>query len=220
MGCPTCGVVAPSRGRRRRELHDVPGIVPVRLIWRQRTWHCPDPACPRGTFVEQVPALVEPRASLTSRVVVWALGQLRREHATVQGLARQLGVDWKTLWRAIKPRLVELAADESRFDGVVSLGVDEHIWHHVDPRRRAAKKLTGMVDLTRDAEGKVRARLLDLVPGRSKKAYADWLTDRSEERSEEHTSELQSRGHLVCRLLLEKKKDKMKMGSSRGVEWR
>src|SRR5207253_3485536 len=27
-------------------------------------------------------------------------------------------------------------------------------------------------------------------------------------RSEEHTSELQSRGHLVCRLLLEKKKDK------------
>src|SRR5690625_6312761 len=28
----------------------------------------------------------------------------------------------------------------------------------------------------------------------------------SEPRSEEHTSELQSRGHLVCRLLLEKKK--------------
>src|SRR5439155_23670528 len=28
------------------------------------------------------------------------------------------------------------------------------------------------------------------------------------ERSEEHTSELQSRGHLVCRLLLEKKKKK------------
>src|SRR5690625_6464144 len=28
-------------------------------------------------------------------------------------------------------------------------------------------------------------------------------------RSEEHTSELQSRGHLVCRLLLEKKKPKM-----------
>src|SRR5207253_10870830 len=29
------------------------------------------------------------------------------------------------------------------------------------------------------------------------------------ERSEEHTSELQSRGHLVCRLLLEKKKNKI-----------
>src|SRR5579884_4494252 len=30
--------------------------------------------------------------------------------------------------------------------------------------------------------------------------------DLLEYRSEEHTSELQSRGHLVCRLLLEKKK--------------
>src|SRR6266508_6898990 len=30
-------------------------------------------------------------------------------------------------------------------------------------------------------------------------------------RSEEHTSELQSRGHLVCRLLLEKKKKNRKI---------
>src|SRR5215510_16198129 len=34
----------------------------------------------------------------------------------------------------------------------------------------------------------------------------DRLAPRLEPRSEEHTSELQSRGHLVCRLLLEKKK--------------
>src|SRR5690625_6910251 len=32
------------------------------------------------------------------------------------------------------------------------------------------------------------------------------VSDRKKDRSEEHTSELQSRGHLVCRLLLEKKK--------------
>src|SRR5207253_10675226 len=32
------------------------------------------------------------------------------------------------------------------------------------------------------------------------------LAKRARQRSEEHTSELQSRGHLVCRLLLEKKK--------------
>src|SRR5690625_2536482 len=32
-------------------------------------------------------------------------------------------------------------------------------------------------------------------------------------RSEEHTSELQSRGHLVCRLLLEKKKNRQKCNS-------
>src|SRR3989442_11088625 len=34
------------------------------------------------------------------------------------------------------------------------------------------------------------------------------FSDRSAIRSEEHTSELQSRPHLVCRLLLEKKKIK------------
>src|SRR2546422_8498859 len=34
----------------------------------------------------------------------------------------------------------------------------------------------------------------------------DWILDIGANRSEEHTSELQSRLHLVCRLLLEKKK--------------
>src|SRR5215813_15406968 len=35
----------------------------------------------------------------------------------------------------------------------------------------------------------------------------DQTLNADRERSEEHTSELQSRPHLVCRLLLEKKKD-------------
>src|SRR5690625_6796745 len=41
---------------------------------------------------------------------------------------------------------------------------------------------------------------LDLVAGESAA-----MEGRAVGRSEEHTSELQSRGHLVCRLLLEKK---------------
>src|SRR5690625_5644742 len=41
-----------------------------------------------------------------------------------------------------------------------------------------------------------------------RKHYIHFKADQLlEERSEEHTSELQSRGHLVCRLLLEKKKN-------------
>src|SRR5690625_6802079 len=38
------------------------------------------------------------------------------------------------------------------------------------------------------------------------------------ERSEEHTSELQSRGHLVCRLLLEKKKNHTSVNSHCGED--
>src|SRR5439155_7853690 len=38
-------------------------------------------------------------------------------------------------------------------------------------------------------------------------------------RSEEHTSELQSRGHLVCRLLLEKKKQNVHMSFGLHIEY-
>ncbi|NMM17972.1 MAG: ISL3 family transposase [Cellulomonas sp.] len=181
MGCPDCGVVASSRGRRTRVLHDVPGLVPVEVHWRQRRWACLDAGCPRGTFSEQLPTLVAPGGSLTARAISWAIGQLRAEHATIAGLARRLSVAWWTLWRVVKPRLEDLAADEARFDGVATLGVDEHVWHHT-PHKTATKgpgMFTGMVDLTRDQDGRVHARLLDLVPGRTGKAYATWLTDRT-----------------------------------------
>src|SRR5690625_6943384 len=46
--------------------------------------------------------------------------------------------------------------------------------------------------------------------GAGKQVWPLWYQpdDGGQQRSEEHTSELQSRGHLVCRLLLEKKKQK------------
>src|SRR6266436_9702376 len=47
------------------------------------------------------------------------------------------------------------------------------------------------------------------VPTRSRRMSAPWKScSAAVPRSEEHTSELQSRLHLVCRLLLEKKKKK------------
>src|SRR5437764_10980973 len=43
-------------------------------------------------------------------------------------------------------------------------------------------------------------------------------TDRNSSRSEEHTSELQSPMYLVCRLLLEKKKNKKNKGTKNGSQ--
>ncbi|WP_196780904.1 transposase [Nocardioides sambongensis] len=79
-----------------------------------------------------------------------------------------------------------MADDESRFAGVKRLGVDEQVWHYVSEfpiadGGRGPKLLTGMVDLTPDGNGNPEARLLDLVPGRSGKAYSDWLAERGEE---------------------------------------
>ena len=130
-GCPVCGVIAHSHGRREVRLVDVPCMArPVELAWRKRTWRCAEPACAGGVFTGQLDDLAKPRALLTTRACRWAIGQLRREHASVQGLARQLGTTWRTVWNSIKPLLEELAADESRSDGVTSLGVDEHIVRH------------------------------------------------------------------------------------------
>src|SRR2546429_3787858 len=60
-----------------------------------------------------------------------------------------------------------------------------------DPADPAA----GIVHVARVAGDQVDVRVADRLP-------------RGRTRSEEHTSELQSRLHLVCRLLLEKKKKK------------
>src|SRR2546422_6420328 len=51
-----------------------------------------------------------------------------------------------------------------------------------------------------------RASLLVIVVTNQPDVARGALTPAELERSEEHTSELQSRLHLVCRLLLEKKK--------------
>jgi transposase len=106
----------------------------MELVWRKRTWRRAEPMCAAGVFTEQHDALARPRALLTARACRWAINQLRREHASVQGLARQLGTAWRTVWRSIKPLLEALAGDESRFDGVTTLGVDEHVWHHTSTR--------------------------------------------------------------------------------------
>ena len=185
-GCRVCGVVMRSHGRREVRLIDTPCFGrPVELTWRKRTWRCAEISCPAGVFTEQDDDVARPRALLSTRACWWGIGQLRREHASVLGLARQLGTTWRTVWRAIAPLLELMAADQSRFEGVDALGVDEHVWHHVCTKPiadggRGPKELTGMVDLSRDSKGRTRARLLDLVPGRSGAAYADWLKERNE----------------------------------------
>src|SRR5690625_6294429 len=56
--------------------------------------------------------------------------------------------------------------------------------------------------------GDVQRRLVVLGAHRQGVPSGEHPDHRVVRRSEEHTSELQSRGHLVCRLLLEKKKKK------------
>src|SRR2546429_5089698 len=52
-------------------------------------------------------------------------------------------------------------------------------------------------------------RRSDRMPSQTRHAEPSFCVRREMKRSEEHTSELQSRLHLVCRLLLEKKKNQI-----------
>src|SRR2546422_8100308 len=68
--------------------------------------------------------------------------------------------------------------------------------------------MIGLNRMTRIVEIDLANRAATVQPG----LINLWLTRAVQERrSEEHTSELQSRLHLVCRLLLEKKKKKKKL---------
>ena len=62
--------------------------------------------------------------------------QIRREHASMNGVRRQLGTGWRTVWESIKPLLAAPDADPCRFEGVKILGVDEHVRLNAPHRRR------------------------------------------------------------------------------------
>ena len=180
-GCPGCGVIAQGHGRMVVEVIDAPWAgIPTRIRWHKRRWICRETTCQTVTFLEHDERVCAPRARLGARAIRWAILQLRFEGATIAGLARQLATTWNTVWSHIKPCLQAASDDPARFAGVRVLGVDEHVWHHQDRRRRGPRELTGIVDLTR-GEDHPPARLLDLVPGRSGTVYKNWLEERGED---------------------------------------
>src|SRR5437660_9659831 len=87
---------------------------------------------------------------------------------------------------------------------VVNMGLGEATSNAklVDVGADEIARITGQKPVTRRAKKSIAAFKV-----RKGMPIAAMVTLRGERmRSEEHTSELQSRGHLVCRLLLEKKK--------------
>lgn len=65
-----------------------------------------------------------------------------------------------------------LINDPARFEGARVIGVDEHVWHHTP---YGDTYVTVILDVTpvRDRSGP--SRLLDMIPGRSKKVFTTWL---------------------------------------------
>jgi transposase len=170
--CAGCGVRARAKGRTVVLVRDVDAFGRrVRLRWRKRRWSCPEPPCPVRTWTEQHPA-IGAQMAVTERAREHACRRVGRDGHSVAQVARDTGVGWHTVMRAVVDYGTPLVDDPARTAGVRALGVDEtsflaaNRWHRT-------RFVTGLVDLH-------RSRLLDVVAGRAGRAVSDWLASRDE----------------------------------------
>ena len=174
--CRRCGGEGSPRDSVTRQLaHEPFGWRPTTLLVTVRRYRCS--GCGH-VWRQDTTKAAEPRARLSRRALRWALEALVCQHLTVARIAEALAVSWDTANDAVlaEGRRV-LIDDPTRFDGVQVIGVDEHCWRHT---RRGDKFVTVIIDLTPIRDGAGPARLLDMVPGRSKQAFKTWLADRDQ----------------------------------------
>ena len=174
--CRRCGCQGVPRDTVTRELaHEPFGWRPTTLLVTIRRYRCAD--C-RHVWRQDTTAAAEPRAKISRAGLRWGLVGIVVQHLSMARVAEGLAVSWNTANDAV---LAEgqrlLIADPARLDGVRVVGVDEHVWRHT---RRGDKYVTVIIDLTPVRDGTGPSRLLDVVEGRSKKAFKDWLAQRDQ----------------------------------------
>jgi transposase len=167
VGCQGCGMRAELHGRRAVRVRDLPfGGRPVVVLWRKRLWRCGEPACEVRTWTEQT-EVIRPRAVLTERAQAEACRRVGKDAHAVAAVARDLGVGWATVMRAVADHGRPLVDDAARLQGVTALGLDETSFLKAT-RLAPTRWVTGLVDLK-------RGRLLDLVADRTRAAVDGWL---------------------------------------------
>lgn len=176
-GCPGCGVEGRYRDTVIRTVTDVPVVGhPLRLRVRVPRYRCVNTVCEREVFAHNTDRLARRGWSTTRRCARYILRRLMIDRATVAAVARELGLSWDTVNAiAMDATQAIVAADTGRLDGVRVIGVDEHRWAHTR-HSDGDGFVTVIIDLTPVLDGTGRARLLDLVPGRSSAALKTWLS--------------------------------------------
>jgi transposase len=171
VGCAACGTQARLHARRTVRVRDLPiGGRPVVLAWRKRIWRCVEPACGVRTWTERA-AAIRPRAVLTERARAEACRRVGKDAHTVAAVARDLGVGWATIMRAVHDHGTPLVDDPTRLEDVTALGLDETSFLKAT-RRAPTRYVTGLVDLE-------QGRLLEVVADRTRAAVDRWLHART-----------------------------------------
>jgi len=169
--CRRCGCQGISRDTVIRRLAHVPcGWRPTILHVSVRRYRCQQCA---HVWRQDMSQAADPRAKLSRAAVRWALTGLVVHHLTVARVAQALGVSWNTANTAVLAEGARLLInDPDRFEGVRVIGVDEHVWRHTP---YGDKYVTVILDLTPIRDRRGPSRLLDMVPGRSKRVFKTWL---------------------------------------------
>ena len=111
----------------------------------------------------------DPRAKLSRAAARWALTGVVVHHVTVARIAQALGVSWNTAKTAVLAEGARLPInDPARCEGVRVIGVDEHVWRHTP---YGDKYVTVILDVTPVRDRRGPSRLLDMIPGRSKRVW-------------------------------------------------
>ena len=124
--CPGCGGPARVKERPLVRYVDLPVYgTAMRLGWRKHRMRCPDPGCPRRSWVLGDHRIAAKQCLLTTRAAKWATVQVGTGR-TVSEVAAELDCDWHTVNDAVTTYgQALLAADRRRLNRTVAIGLDE-----------------------------------------------------------------------------------------------
>ena len=156
--CPGCGGPARVKERPLVRYVDLPVFgTPMRLGWRKHRMRCPDPACPRRSWVLSDHRIAAKSCLLTTRAAKWATAQVGTGR-TVSEVAAELDCDWHTVNDAVSIYgAALLAADRKRLTRTVAIGLDETSFV------RLAEAHTSYVTTVADVE---HHQIIDILPSR------------------------------------------------------
>ena len=124
--CPGCGGPARVKDRPLVRYVDLPVYgTPMRLGWRKHRLRCPDPGCPKRSWMVSDHRIAAKSCLLTTRAAKWATVQVGTGR-TVSEVAAELACDWHTVNDAVTTYgSALLAADRRRLNRTVAIGLDE-----------------------------------------------------------------------------------------------
>ncbi len=169
--CPSCGGPARVKERPLVRYVDLPVYgTRMRLVWRKHRMRCPDPGCPRRSWVLADHRIAAKSCLLTTRAAKWATVQVGTGR-TVSEVAGELNCDWHTINDAVTTYgNALLAADRKRLNHTIAIGLDETSFV------RLADQHTSYATTVCDVQNH---QIIDILPSRHYVEVAGFLDKQS-----------------------------------------